>query len=382
MAKTPKKKNKGEVSSSGSRLDDVRADVLGLSESIEELKTSGTPSAGDSLALANSIQSLRQELRQEVSNVARLVEQAQIEHAQSVPIAPEVDTSEFSSAVDGLRSELHREVQGLSRAIAHTEPARSGSPMLSLFAILAALGLGIVGTLLYDNWQGDDANQLAALSLKLDAMAAAETQGNGKPEELSELSVQLADLKTQIEAQDSRVTDGFAAVKDDLANEVSKIVAAQVDVRAKPADAEEASASGDDPKSPDVAKDGAAEESQSTAKADAADGEDQQVAKGDDSGEASDAPLEKVINEVASPVKARIIIDNPSQFAFKLLLNDKVIDVKAGGKTSVSATRGTVTTQTPGFPKTANEWSDWTVVDGEDRLTIKVESGNDWYVLR
>lgn len=472
MAKTPKKSKDDFSTALASLRKELQQDVSGLSKSVEQLKESvaTNDSQSDRLALANSVQALRQELRHETNNLSQLIEQAQAEQAETLPLAAEVDTSEFLKAIDELRTELNRDVQSLSQSIRQLEQAQASQPALeadtSAFSeaveslrselhgeasglsdtlarieqsqssteipaldssefthtvdalrsefrrdmhnlsqtiartepvqprrspapvalgMLACLILGGLGTYVYqvlvnpardadllaqlDTIANPTTGQLQQQRALLDQLVEERASSVITEQQTSDvLRSSITDLESKLAAQETRIDDGFTKVTEDLASAVSRIAAGKVTTVAKPPIEETEAESG--AMSDDVA---AASEEDAEADSDNT---------GSEAGADTKPALDKVQNIVQSPVGAKVIIDNPSRFAFKLLVNGESIDVAAGGATSVPVTQGAVTTQTPGYPTTAKEWNDWEVVDGEPRLTIKVEAGFDYYQLR
>jgi hypothetical protein len=85
-----------------------------------------------------------------------------------------------------------------------------------------------------------------------------------------------------------------------------------------------------------------------------------------------------VQNIVRSPVRGKLIIDNPSRFDIKLKINGEEVKIGAQGVTTIPMTQGMVKTAIGTYTQ---EWDDWKVVDGEPRLKITVESGADFYKL-
>ncbi|MBP88088.1 MAG: hypothetical protein CMJ64_15425 [Planctomycetaceae bacterium] len=412
MLVTPEADTTELTSAVSSLREELNQNVRGLANSIEQLTASAASMemAGDSGAVADSIQTLREELHSEASRFNERIEQAHLEQSNRQAVAPVVDTSEFSDAVQHLRGELRRDVQNLSQTIACNEPQPKGSPVLTTIAMLASLATGAFGMAFYQQLNQDDTSSQAlnALSGQIEAISNSETGSLKKnADRLEELiAAQLTDstssqqaierlnetvvgLQDAMKAQDERLEQGMASIAESLASEVAKIVASEVTTVAKPP--AEASSAGDTPEDePDEekpaseAKAGADEapessEAEATAQAeveaDGGVGEDDPVALDPPPEE----PLEKVENVVRSPVQAKLIIDNSSRVDIKLKINGEEVEVAARGVTTVPVTQGAVKTEIGSY---AQEWDDWEVVDGEPRLKIKVESGADYYKLR
>jgi len=79
---------------------------------------------------------------------------------------------------------------------------------------------------------------------------------------------------------------------------------------------------------------------------------------------------------------ARLVIKNPSPFDLKLLINDQPVDVPARGDTKVPVTKGRVKTQIATLPELVQHWDAWEFVDGQQQLTINVDWQADSYKLR
>ena len=109
-----------------------------------------------------------------------------------------------------------------------------------------------------------------------------------------------------------------------------------------------------------------------TAEADVADGEDGLVV-------VDKKPADPVADE---PERGELVIDNPSEYDLKLLINGEPLDIKARGVTTIDVSVGTVKTQIASLPELVQNWDKWDAVDGVKRLKIIVESSNDSYKLR
>ena len=116
MAKTDKKTKEDFSAALGSLREELRRDVLGISESIAQLKAADGR-GNDSAAIANSLQALRQDIRHQVNSLAEQIEQAQLEQAQSMLVTPEADTTVFTNAVSSLQEDLQQQVLGLAESI-------------------------------------------------------------------------------------------------------------------------------------------------------------------------------------------------------------------------------------------------------------------------
>lgn len=373
---------------------ELHQNVRGLAESIDQLKASAASSDQQekSDSIAASIEAMRSELQDDTTRLAQRIEQAQLAQAARESVAPVVDTSEFSNSVQSLRGELKRDVQNLSQSIARNQPPPKTSPVLTTVAVLAALATGAFGMAFYQNRteRNSQSKELTALDAKLIALnSKVESLGQQDLEQLLEesrtkdaerdqeatnrLNDTIVGLQNALSGQDKQIEEGFTNITDRLASEVAKIAAKGVTTVAKPP--VEATAGGDTPKEDAQPDEGEAEAgADATAQAEEGAGEKDSAAP-----DPAEEPLEKVEqNVVRSPAKAKLIIDNPSRFDFKLKINGQEVNVAARRVTTVPVTQGVVKTEIGSY---SQEWDDWEVVDGEPRLKIEVESGNDYYKL-
>jgi hypothetical protein len=293
----------------------------------------------------------------------------------------QVNDGGFSESIQELRDEMRRDIRGLATAVERRPRPTPGVPLLGLIAgVLVSLFVGAAGMSVYD----------ARSQAKADAAAP-------KVDVAAELQTAMAPYTQQLEkvaqafaaSQQAAIEDAKAerASLDDLKQQVTSLQAAaevqntsfheRVDLLAEELGAKVALAMKAD-NEPTVAARQTIPESDSSAvqpasgETDVTDAEDKLV-------DVQKQPADPAADQ---PERGELIIDNPSEYDLKLLINGEPLAIKARGVTTIDVSVGTVKTQIASIPSLVQTWDKWETVDGVKRLTINVESGNGYYKLR
>ena len=280
---------------------------------------------------------------------------------------------------------MQRDVRGLASAIERRpEQKRSVSPLAVVASAVGALFVGAAGMSLYDSKSEAPAEPAARQAeLRADLQAAmapytlqlekitqtlvAAQQSTAEDSKahgllLDDLSKTVTSLQKSAEAQNAAFHERVELLADELAAKIADNVRAQVapTVAARPS-IPDSKASAVQP---------------ATAETEATDAE---ATDADDGLVAVDKPIAPTANE---PERGELIIDNPSNFDLKLLINGEPLDIKARGVTTIDVSVGTVKTQIASLPDLVQTWDQWEMVDGVQQLKINVESGGDYYKLQ
>ncbi|MDA1051774.1 MAG: hypothetical protein O3C40_15015 [Planctomycetota bacterium] len=294
---------------------------------------------------------------------------------------PQARSSDFSDSIQELRDEMRRDVRGLANAIERRPNQKPGvSPLAVVASVFGSLFVGAAGMSVYDAQSQTAANssapqadvraelqavvspytqRLDGVAQALDAAQQAATE-NSKAHGLllDSLAQTVASLQESAEVQSTAFHERVDLLADEL---VAKIA------RAANADGEPTVAA----RQPIPKIEGSAVQP-ATAEADVTDAEDDLVT-------VDKKPADPAAN---APERGELIIDNPSEYDLKLLINGEPLEIKARGVTTIDVTVGTVKTQIASIPSLVQNWDKWGTVDGVKRLTITVESGDGLYRLR
>lgn len=294
---------------------------------------------------------------------------------------PQVSPREFSEAIQDLRDEIRRDVRGLSSTIDRRPKPKPGvSPLGVVASVLASLFVGAAGMSLYEgnsattdesaappvNVQEEVRTALAPHTQQfVQAMQSLTATEQAASEDLKAHSLLLDDLAKQVdnlrrsaEIQNTNFHERIDLLADELATKVIR----GTDGSSEPTVA----ARQPIPDREDAAVQPANAETEVT-----------------DTTEASPQPKTQPVTPAADePERGELVINNPSEYDLKLLINGKPMDIKASGVTTIDVTVGTVKTQIGRFPQTAKTWDNWQTVDGAKRLTINVEASGGYYKLR
>lgn len=310
---------------------------------------------------------------------------------QDAPINPR----DFSESIQELREEIRNDVRKLGLTIERRPQPKPGvSPMGVFASVVGALCVGAAGMSIYDSSKVPDetsqpaANNIADLQTvmkphteQLVSTAADFTAGQQKAsEELTAHRLLLDRLAARIDSLQESVATQDVALHEHVDQVAEKIVASlalhttdttEPTTAAKPPLAERA----ESPVQPATAEAEIAESSVSDSEPAAApvvpiirDSENE--------------PTERSVLKTTQPQRGELIIDNPSGYDLKLLVNGQPLDIKARGVSTIAVTVGTVKIQSAAAPEYAKTWDNWESVEGVQRLTVNVEAGDGYYNLR
>jgi len=294
---------------------------------------------------------------------------------------PQMSSRDYSESIQELRDEMRRDVRGLASAIERRPEQKPGvSPLAVVASVFGSLFVGAAGMSLYDAKTQATADaaaspvdvradlqaamapytqQLEKVAQSLVAAQQAETEDSKAHGLLLDgLAETVTSLQKSAEAQNAAFHERVDLLADELAVKIA---------RAARADGVPTVAA----RQPIPKSEGSAVQP-ATTEADVTDAEDDLVA-------VDETPTPPTANE---PERGELIIDNPSEYDLKLLINGKSLDIKARGVTTIDVSVGTVKTQIANLPDLVQTWDKWETVDGVKRLTINVESGSDYYKLR
>jgi hypothetical protein len=290
---------------------------------------------------------------------------------------PQITPREFSETIQELRDEMRRDSRKLAQAVElrpHSKP--SVSPLTVMMSLLGGGVIGAAGMSMYESSTSVDEPITPPVDVRaeLDQAMKPYTQQLGQATEslvaseqsalndlkahgllLNNLSERIDGLRKSADTRNAAFHERVDLLADELAAKLARDTKAvgNPTVAARPIV----------PDHEESAVQPANAETDVTA---------EQIA--------NDKPPTTPVAE--QPQRGELLIDNPSRFDLKLLINDEPIDIKAHGVTTIDVTIGTIKTQIANLDETVRHWDQWKTVDGTQQLTIHVDSGTDYYKLR
>ncbi len=317
------------------------------------------------------------------------------------PISPR----DFSEAVQELREEIRNDVRKLGQTMERRQQVQPGvSPMGVFASVVGALCVGAAGMSIYQSSTMPDVVPQSATD------KIAELQTVMKPHTDTFVST-AADLtkSQQATAQELNahrlLLDRVSGRLDDLQESVmaqESSLHEHVELVASKIAATLAENKGEDDEPTTVAKPLVPNNEESpvqpaSAEADVAESEKAEtqepegptparplvpIVREPAGNDAKSADNSVVVRKTTEPERGELIIDNPSNYDLKLLVNGKPLEIKARGASTIAVTVGTVKIQSAAAPDYAKTWDNWETVEGVKRLTVNVESGDGYYNLR
>ncbi|MCA9118643.1 MAG: hypothetical protein H6822_04175 [Planctomycetaceae bacterium] len=290
----------------------------------------------------------------------------------------QISPREFSDSLQELRDEMRQGIGGLSNTIERIPKEKTGVSPLALAASgLVSLFVGATGMSIYDsrtqtpadagapetNVQAELQTVMVPYTEQLEQMtkalvAAQETateNSNTYRLLLDQLTESVGNLQKSAEVQNAAFHQRVDLLADELAAKVSR---GPSDSGSPTTAARQPIPGGED-----------AGVQPANAEVEIAEQADSETAQ----------PAAPAVNE---PKVGELVINNPSEYDLNLLVNGEPLTIKSRGVTTIAVTQGEVKTQIANIPITAKSWNNWETVDGVARLTIHVESGDGYYKLR
>lgn len=293
----------------------------------------------------------------------------------------QTNLSGFAESIQELRDDMRRDIRGLASSIERRPNPKPGvSPLALVASVFGSLFVGAAGMSVYDARSQAAAEDAAP---KVDVRTELQTAMSPYTQQLEKVAQALVTAQ-QAETEDSKA---HGLLLDDLAQRVIGLQkSAEVqntafhervdlladELAAKIARAENADTEPTVAARPTIPKGEGSAVQPATAEAEVPDAEDDLVA------------VKKPLADPAAdePERGELVIDNPSEYDLKLLINGEPLNIKARGVTTVDVTVGAVKTQFASIPELAQDWDKWETVDGVKRLTINVDSADGLYRLR
>ncbi|MEX0820063.1 MAG: hypothetical protein WD070_10745 [Pirellulaceae bacterium] len=288
---------------------------------------------------------------------------------------------EYSEAVQDLRDEMRRDVRGLAEAIERRPNPKPGvSPLALVAGVLGALFVGAAGMSWYDSSFESQAESAAG---PVDIQAELKTAMTPYTQRLEQVSRSLESAQ-QVAADDSKehglLLDRVAETVTSLEQAAEAQTATfheRIDLLGDELAAKLTSGSNAVGGPTIAARPPIPDRPESAV----------QPAIAEDEVNDADDGLVEVEKRPAAPAasepeRGELVINNPSEYDLKLLINGQPMDIKARGATTVDIAVGKVTTQIASLPELTQDWNNWETVDGVKRLTINVVSSDGYYKLK